>query len=1016
MSLVSFSLRRPVATIAFIILFVIAGINSYRKLEHENMPQVEIPFVTITTTYPGAGPKEIEAAVTKNIEDAVSGVSGVKHMYSTCMQNIAQTLVEFQMEMDIDVVATEVREKIDLIIDNLPEEAEQPQILKVNVNAKPVANFILVGTQSLDELYDYADEILSDKLALAPGVAEVQIVGGEELELQVILDGEKLSSHNLTIAQILDILRKRNAKIPAGTLLNESQEVNVTFAGNFRGLEEVRNLELTLSSSRSIRLRDVAQVSLAAKETRNLAFYDGRPAIDLKIVKKDDANAVKVVQHIREIVRKTRPLLPGGMELIWFNDDADFIAASLYDARNNIFLGIALTSLILFAFLQEIRSVFIISLTMPISVIISLFFIHFFGFTLNMITLLALGTSVGILVANSIVVIEHIFKRLEAGDNPKEAALSGTHSILVTVVASAGTNIIVFVPVAFMSGLVGRFFYPFAISMVIVTLVSLVISFTLTPILAAKLLRQNMPKPSFFMRGYQFVWNLLYGKTLRFYLRSLRFCAKAPLFFLFLGFLGLVLTLVYIAPLVGMSFFPNNDRGEFLVKIEYPTDYNIKKSAERTLIAAQRIRSLPEVKRTVSLIGKVQGVMGKVNQGVHLAEISVITSRKDERNQTMTQMRELMRQEFLNDTDCIVGVNVTSVVGGSETDIELEVTGYDFKTLDQIGDSMVNIATESGMLVDMESTVRIGKTEIQILPHRELLHDYGISEELLGLMIRGNIEGIKVGSYRIGARSLDIRVQLEHKEGLEQLRNFSLMSKEGKPISIEAIAYFEKQKIPIQIVRAEKQRSVKLFANMAPGAALSDAIEYLNKHIQAILPPGYEMNYVGRVEKMGEAQVSFAEAFLTASLLLYLLIAAIMESWTQPFIIMTTLPMALIGLFLMLFIMNTTMSLMGMLGTMILIGIAVNDAILIMENVKMLRDQGTPTKEAMFASVEEKFRSVIMTSLAAILGIAPMAFGQGLGCEIRNSCGITVIGGLISSTVLTLYFVPLIYIRFNRKS
>ena len=478
----------------------------------------------------------------------------------------------------------------------------------------------------------------------------------------------------------------------------------------------------------------------------------------------------------------------------------------------------------------------------------------------------------------------------------------------------------------------------------------------------------------------------------------------------------LVFTLAYIAPMVGMSFFPNNDRGEFIVKIEYPTDYNIQTTVKRTLSASRRIRALPHVLATSSIIGKVAGTIGRVSEGVHLAEITVKTTDKRQRSATLEDMRGLLRREFRNDTDCLVTVSIPSAIGGTESEIELQISGYDLKILDRLGQQIEKLAEESGWLTDIETSVRIGKPQVKVIPKRSILKDWGLNEQLLGVVLRGNIEGIKAGTYKIGARTLDIRVQMERRSGTAQLCKFPLIFKDGKPMHLENVADLQTEQMPIQIVRAEKQRSVKLYANMMPGAALGDAVAMLNKKIKAILPAGYEHRFVGRVEAMGEAQSDFGEAFITATLLLYFLIAAVMESWRQPLIILTTLPMALIGLFWMLFFVSETMSIMGLLGTMMLIGIAVNDAILIMENVKMLRaQQNLSPREAMLASVREKFRSVVMTSIAAILGIAPMAFGQGLGCEMRNSCGVTVIGGLVTSTLLTLYIIPLLYIRFVKE-
>ena len=1017
MFLSNFSIKRPIAMTAIIIVMILAGINSYRGIGLNVMPEIDIPYVTITTVYPGASPEEIEVDVAKKIEDAVSNVDGLKHVHSNCMENVCVTILEFQMSVDVDIAAIDVREKIDLILNDFPDDVESPKILKFDINAKPIATLLLTGDLPIDTLYDYADETLSDRLSTIEGVADVQVTGGEELEVHITINKEELASTGLNSVDVIRQLALNNIKVPSGNLHAGIEEISVTFDAEFKSLNEIKALEIGRSKIGRIYIGDIAEVTMMSKDKRTRAFYNSKPAVNLKITKKGEANAVVVVEKIKTLIKEIKDTnaMPGGINLVWFNDDAEFIQSSVSDAWYSVFLGIVLTAIILFMFLHEVRSTIIIIVSMPTSLIITFVVMRYFDYTFNNSTLLALGTSVGVLVTNSIVVIENIFKKLHSGLDPKEAAGIGTGEVVLPVFASAATNVVVFIPIAMMSSIIGRYFTPFAVTMTAVTLVSLFISFTLTPILSSQLLKNKMPTHKFLMRLYTKYWNLFYDKFENFYDKSLIKSSRQPWLILLSVFILFVLTFVFIVPNVGMGFMPENDRGEFIVKIEYPSYCNIDETIKRAMAIEKRIRKLPEVLSTSTLIGKVQGTLGQVSEGVYLAEIMVKTSGKNDREMNMDQMASMFRNELRNESDCIVTVNIPSIVGGSSSEIEMEIAGDDLKVLNGLGEKVAALAATSGLMVDVDNTVRAPKPEIKIIPKRPILQDMRVSAQLVGMLLRGNIEGIEVGTYKIADRSYDIRVELEEEKGLGQLKEYTLMTKAGRPLSIESVATLIPSSIPIQITRAEKRRIVKILANPAPGVALGDAVNQLRKLTMEVLPQGYSMRFAGKVEKMSEAQRDFLEAIIIASILTYLLIAAILESWTQPLMILVTLPLALVGLFLALFIAGIPLSMMGLLGAVMLIGIVVNNAILVIDNVILLRANGIPPKQAMLESAKEKFRPIVMTSIAAVLGILPMALGSGLGSELRSSCGIAVVGGLISSTILSLYVIPLIYIQFIKE-
>ena len=700
------SVRRPIAMSCFLIMLVLFGINSWDQLGLDAFPNVEIPYVTVTTVYPGASPAEIEVDVAKRLEDAVGTIDGLKTMNTTCMENVCQITLEFQLGQSVDVAAQDVRERIDKIRKELPADIEQPEISKFDPNATPVITLMLTGDLPVDKLYDYADETLANRLSVISGVAEIQLSGGEPLELRVTLDKEKLTAAGITVSQVLSKLGEANIKVPVGRIRQGVQEINVTYDSEFKDFNDLGALEIGTREKRRIYLRDVAEITMESEEKRSLAFFDGEPGVVLKVVKKGEANAVRVIDGVRAAVDEINrdKLLPSGMNLVWVRDSGSYIRSSVDDAWSSIAIGILLTAVILFAFLHEARSTFIVVISMPVSIVVSFWAMDLCGFTFNIFTLLALGTSVGTLVTNSIVVIENIARHLERGEDPKTAADSGAAEVALPVFASAMTNVVVFGPIAMMGSLVGRFLVPFAVTIGIATLVSLFVSFTLTPILAAILLRAELPEQNSLAFLFRW-WNRGFGALERQFGRSIDFVCRHGLAAVLLAAALFLASMAYLPARVGMTFVPDGDQGEFVIKLEFPTDYSLESTLDRTLEVEKHVRELPNVLATSTVVGKVQGVVGQASEGVYLAEITVVAKPKNERKETLDDMRDLFRDELKNLSNCIVTINIPSATGGSSASMELEITGDDLDTLEKI-------ATEKcGIIKHGAHAVLFGQTE-----------------------------------------------------------------------------------------------------------------------------------------------------------------------------------------------------------------------------------------------------------------------------------------------------------------
>ena len=1017
MFLSRWSVQRPIAMTALIIVLVMIGISLYPRISIDLLPNMEIPTVLVRCEYEGASPSEIEVEIAKRIEDAVSSLDGIKHVTSVSIEDEARVQLEFNMGIDVDVAATDIREALNRIREDFPDGAKEPTIRKIDTNATTVAQVFLVGDRTQDDLYDYADDVIADRFSSVPGVGEVRVYGANEMQIHVLLNREKLTAMNLSINDVVRKLEENNVRKPLGRIQFDKGEKNVTFDGDFKDFEQIKALEIGKFKNKRIYLRDVADVKFMSREVRSKAYVNGEPAARFRIIKKGEANAIEVINGIRNrfntMIRNGE--LPTGMKLVWFTDSGAFIQASVDDAWSSILTGIILTAVLLFLFLHEPKSTFIVMISMPISVIVTFAVMAYFKYSFNIMTLLSLGCSVGVLVTNSIVVIENIFKHLDKGEPIKAAAERGTGEVIAAVSASALTNVVVFVPVMMMTTRIGSMMVPFAGVMVVATLVSLFISFTLTPILACVLLkrkRKSQEEKMTFLQKVFIPWDRGYDWLCRLFNRSIEWTARYPKT-LMLVVLGLAAAVWFlIVPQVGLSFLPFCDQGEIRIKFEFPTNYNLDTTNRLIQEAADHLKKYDFIRGMSISVGDSDGGSGQVSSAVYLGQINLRTTDKFERKESIYDLQAILRKELAYLDNCRVTLSIPATFGGSGAEIRCVINGPDLDVLEAAEMEVMEKLPALGITRDLDSSRRERKPNINITPRRTVLQNLGISANEVYEYLLGTLDGIEVGDYRSGARTFDIRVKNQKEYGEEQLRLAAPTVKDNNPLSTEVVAEITEDTRPVVVNRYDKVRTMWLYANTAPGMALGTVSNTIGEMARQALPPGYGVRMSGSVELMNETAREFIQVIILAAILTYLLIAAIMESWTRPFLIMFTVPLGFLGMYATLWAFGMSMSMMGLLGGVMMIGIVVNNAILIMDECAVLTRSGMTTHKAMLQATQSKFRPIVMTSIASVAGMLPMAFGTGLGSELRSSCGMGVVGGLTIASLLTLYVIPALYFIF----
>jgi hydrophobic/amphiphilic exporter-1 (mainly G- bacteria), HAE1 family len=1016
------AVRRPVFTTMMVALCLVMGIYSFSRLQTDLFPDVEFPVITVTTVYPGAGPEEIETQVTDRIEEAVSTLANLIELRSFSQQNVSILIIEFDLGTDQDQAAIDVRDRVETVRALMPAAVESPVVQKFEIGALPILEMALAGPQGVDALYELADEDLRDRFSRVAGVAGIDIVGGREREVEVLVQPERLRAYGLTLEQVVSLIGAENVSVPGGRITEPGVDVPVRVIGEYQEVRELEDLRLVLPGDRVVRLADVATVRDGHEDLNEIARFNGQPAVRLAIQKRTDANTVTTAEGIRREVAAIAEDLPPGASLTIVRDQSEFIEDSINDVLSNLLIGILLTTAVLFAFLHSWRGTLIAALAMPITVVSTFVLMDAAGFTLNVMTLMALGITVGILVTNTIVVLENIYRHLDAGGEPGEAAATGTAEVGLAVAASTLTNLVVFTPIAFMGGIIGQFFFAFGLTVVFATLFSIFMSFTLAPLLAARLLHTGETEEqehSWLLGPIWTRWDAMYGAVEENYRDALRWALARPVhgwIVIAVILAGSGFVMFTVGPYVGGEFLPRANERAARVTLDLPPGTPLERTSDVAAVAEQRLLAMPEVESVLTTVAGGGANIFAIAGGANRAEILVIL-REDARiaEEVVRDIRPMLAD--LPDTSLtVVATDPGGRPGGGQAPVQLLMSGPDYQVLQDLAALVTERLAALPALSDVDNAVEDPRPELVFRPSRAALADYGLSVGQLGQLVRTSIEGTVAGVYRGEAgRERDIRVRLAEaaRARAAQIGELQVRTPRGA-VPLSALGTIVDQLTPTAIQRVDRVRTVQVNAQLG-AANLTDAVAALEDVMGDVpLQPGYTWRVTGDFEQFSEAVGFVFVALILAIVLTYIVLAMILESFVHPLTVMLTLPLGAVGAVLALFLSGTAMNIFSMMAVIMLVGIVVNNAILILDYTSILRGRGRGVVDALLEAAPARLRPIVMTNIAIVFALIPQAVGTGAGAAFRVPMAAVTMGGVLLSAVFTLFLIPVIYTKLDK--
>ncbi|MCC6537063.1 MAG: efflux RND transporter permease subunit, partial [Bryobacterales bacterium] len=998
-------IKRPVFATMLILFLVVMGLDSYRKLGVDFFPKVEFPIVTIRTTLRGAAPEEVESQVTKRIEEAVNTISGIDDLNSTSAEGISLVNIQFMLYKDADVAAQEVRDKVAQVVSLLPEDADPPVVDKIATDASPIINVVVSSPRDLREISKVVDDRLKKNLESLPGVGQIRFVGERLRQIQVWLDPNKTFARGINVDQVRAALAAQNVEVPGGRIEQGAREVSVRTLGRVEKPADFGRIVIANLNGSPVRVQDVATVEDGFEEPRSIARLDGVSAVVLEVRKQAGTNTLEVIQAVKDRIGELQPLLPPDFRIAYTRDQSDFIKEAFAAVEEHLVLGGILAGVIVMLFMRSWRSTLISAVAIPASIISTYTLMHIMGFTLNQITMLGLVLMVGIVIDDAIVVLENIFRYMEEKNlPPMEAAIQGTRDIGLAVMATTLSLVIIFLPVAMMEGIVGRFMSSFGYTAAFAIMVSLLVSFTLTPMLCSRYLKHTPgegTKDTWLFRMFaapyrgMLRWSMRHRWVIALVCLAVMY-ASGPLFMK-----------------IGKNFLPTDDQSEFEVTVKLPPGASLDGTEQVMRSVETELRKLPGLKNMLTTIG------ADIRRQVDRGSVLVSLVRPEERKQTQDELMVEARRVLAKVPNATIGVQLPSLIQGADNrELMFFLQGPDLKQLERYALALKQRLASVPGLVDFESNYEPGKPELRVIINRDRAADLNVSVGSIASAMRTLVAGDQQATtYREGDDRYDVqlRVRREFRDSPDVLSHLFVPSTSIGNVPLANVAQLMPATGPAQINRYNRQRQVLLMANIAPGQSLSAVLDILNATVGELnMPSEYRTGTLGRTKEFARAGKAFVFAFLLSLVLMYMILAAQFESFVDPVTILLSLPLSVPFALLSLMLANEPFSIIySSVGLLVLFGIVKKNSILQIDHIKNLRRGGMPRLEAILQGCEDRLRPILMTTAALVAGMIPLALGGGAGSGSRRTVAIAVIGGQSLCLLLTLLVTPVAYSMFD---
>ncbi len=1015
MKLADVSIKRPVFTTMIILAILVLGLFSFIKLNVDQFPNVDIPVVTVTTVLPGAGPEQVESDVTKIIEDAVNPIAGVDHITSTSQEGVSIVTIQFKLEVKGEIASQEVREKVAAVRSQLPDNVDEPVIQRFDPSSQPILTLTVSGSRTEKELTTFTKDVIKKRLENISGVGSVTLVGGAEREILVAVNADRLHAYDLSINDVVQSVASANVEIPGGTIKQGNRQYILRTMGKLDKVSEFRDIIVATRNGQNIYLNDVATVTDTTEEKTSLTRLNGNLAVGLDIRKQSGSNTVQVAESVKKELDRLRTEIPKDYNISIARDNSEFIKNSINDVLFDLVYGALLAVIVIYFFLANLRATIISAFALPTSIIGSFILMAALGFTLNVMSLLALSLAVGLLIDDAIVVIENIYRHMSEGESPLEAAKAATDEIGLAVMAVTLTLVAVFVPVAFMPGIVGRFFYEFGMTVTIAVLISLFVAFTLTPMLSARWLKRedeslspdgNIIEKTLYYFNHFFEW--LSGK----YKTALNWSLGHRITIV-VGSIIVFLFSLFLMGQLGSEFFPRQDQGEFTITIDAAPGSSLQETDNIAKQIEAVVRKKPGVVNVLTTIGAG-------NDPVSVGNILVKLVSKTDRDYSVFDFIDQLRKKIVIPS-ANISYGIQNGPGSGQKPVIFSIRGEDLTLLKKYADKVEHILKTTPGAVDVESSLETSKPEVRVTVERQKAAALGVDPTVIATALRAMVDGVDATKFEEGGEQYNVRVKVQesNRNTISGIANLTLKSRNKTKtggtilIPLDAVAFINKGTGPSKINRYDRQREIRIEANLSDrllGQVLGDAQKRIS---QIDLAPGYNIQVVGSGQQQAESFGNILLSLALAIIFVYLVLASQFESVVYPFSIMLSLPMAIIGAVIALLVFGSSMSVMSMIGIIMLMGLVTKNGILLVDYINVLRGRGMERWDATLLAGQTRLRPILMTTFAMIFGMIPVAFSLGEGSEFRSPMGQAVIGGLITSTLLTLFIVPVVYTIFD---